>query len=199
MEPWAEKCAERLTKTLNKAPRHQKTRRYVKSLPKRGKAEVRAEEFERLRSIAKRVIETVITPRVHVPKKHRLRPSAQKRRDETRKRHCRPNNRFRQLEGLRRPDKPARDADLCRQHRHELHSAQGGLCAICGTCLPRKPEECSLDHCIPLSLGGIDGIGNIVLTHGECNGEKTNDIPTGCELVWLLAVNARLCVAPVRY
>lgn len=199
MGTWAEKCAERMTKTLNKAPRHHKTRVYVKSLPKRDKAAVRAEEFERLRAIAKRVIETVVTPRVAAPRKHRLTPAARKRREVGSKRNCRSANRFRQLEGLRRPVKPARDADLCRQHRHALHRAQSGICAICGHDLPRKPEDGSLDHCIPLSLGGIDGLGNIVLTHGECNGEKTNDIPTGCELVWLLAVNARLGVTPVRY
>lgn len=57
----------------------------------------------------------------------------------------------------------------------------------------------SLDHVIPRDLGGRDAWGNYLLAHGECNGAKSNDAPTGCEMVWLLAVNARLGVEPTRW
>lgn len=81
-------------------------------------------------------------------------------------------------------------------HRTLLR-AQGGLCASCGQ--PIRVFHCSGDHVIPRSRGGAPGFGNLVAMHGWCNTRKSNRWPTGCELVWLLAVNARLGVGPQTF
>jgi 5-methylcytosine-specific restriction endonuclease McrA len=80
--------------------------------------------------------------------------------------------------------------------RSILSEAQGGRCGICGHPMKERP---SLDHVIPHALGGKHGLGNYVAAHGECNGDKTNDVPTGCEMVWLLMVNAKLGVGPLVF
>lgn len=54
----------------------------------------------------------------------------------------------------------------------------------------------SLDHVIPQDLGGTN-FRNIVAAHNRCNAEKSNDIPTGCEVIWLLVVNARIGQLPI--
>lgn len=57
----------------------------------------------------------------------------------------------------------------------------------------------TVDHVVPRSRGGALGLGNVVLAHRPCNGRKANRMPTGCELTFLLAVNARLGVRPDRW
>lgn len=79
-----------------------------------------------------------------------------------------------------------------------LGDAQGWLCALCGVTLIRNGKA-TQDHVIPHALGGMDALGNLVLAHSPCNNAKANDIPTGCEMIWLFAVNARLGVEPTRY
>jgi hypothetical protein len=76
-----------------------------------------------------------------------------------------------------------------------LWRLQGGLCAICGQPIG-SPRQASVDHVIAETLGGVSHLGNFVVTHGRCNRAKSNRLPTGCELIWLLAVNARLGVGP---
>lgn len=71
---------------------------------------------------------------------------------------------------------------------------QGGVCAGCGRQIRRM--WASVDHVIPLALKGFDGFGNWVVMHVDCNRLKADRLPTGCELIWLLAVNARLGVHP---
>lgn len=78
-----------------------------------------------------------------------------------------------------------------------LWRAQGGLCAGCGGALSRYDR--SLDHVVPRSRSGADALGNVVLMHGRCNSRKGARMPTGCELVWLMAVNARLGVGPAGF
>lgn len=84
-----------------------------------------------------------------------------------------------------------------------LHEHQDSLCAICGEAMTRDrtsgPALATIDHVIPRSRGGWQGWGNIVLTHAGCNRWKADTFPTGCELVWLLAVNAREGVNPRRW
>lgn len=77
-----------------------------------------------------------------------------------------------------------------------LSAMQGHICAICG-----RPmlKGCTVDHVIPKARGGADRIGNIVAAHLACNREKAARMPTGCELIFLLAVNARLGVKPDRW
>lgn len=54
---------------------------------------------------------------------------------------------------------------------------------------------CSVDHVIPRARGGHDGAGNTVAAHIPCNVQKGDRSPTGCELLWLSAVNLRLGLA----
>jgi 5-methylcytosine-specific restriction endonuclease McrA len=77
--------------------------------------------------------------------------------------------------------------------------AQGKLCGICGQGLPHSSNDATLDHVIPMQLGGADALGNFILAHRACNSAKANDVPTGCEMVWLMAVNAKLGVLPVVF
>lgn len=90
--------------------------------------------------------------------------------------------------------------------RRVLWSTQGGVCGLCGvTMLPFKScdsldgDGATIDHVIPRSKGGPDRLGNMLVAHARCNSDKDVRVPTGCELVWLLAVNARLGVEPMRW
>jgi len=49
---------------------------------------------------------------------------------------------------------------------------------ICGICKKELPgiDKCSLDHIVPLSQGGIDGIENMQLAHFKCNHAKDNKL-----------------------
>lgn len=69
-----------------------------------------------------------------------------------------------------------------------LLEAQGGFCGICGERLRRSP---SVDHVVPRCHGGRND-GNRIIAHVPCNFRKGDRAPTGCELVMLAAVNARL-------
>lgn len=80
--------------------------------------------------------------------------------------------------------------------RRVLGRAQGGLCALCADPLEPKPHLFTVDHVVPLGRRGPDAFGNIVAAHKGCNNAKADRMPTGCELIWLLAVNARLDVQP---
>jgi 5-methylcytosine-specific restriction endonuclease McrA len=75
-----------------------------------------------------------------------------------------------------------------------LAEAQGHICARCG--LRMIPASRSLDHVMPLNLGGRDALGNVVCMHFLCNQEKDAKLPRGCDLIWLFAVNARIGVHP---
>ncbi len=84
--------------------------------------------------------------------------------------------------------------------------AQDNLCAGCGKPMlkagERKRTHSDMpteDHVIPKSLSGVDRIGNMVAMHWACNNAKGDDQPTGCELIWLLAVNNRLGVEPSKW
>ena len=81
--------------------------------------------------------------------------------------------------------------------RRSLFAAQDGLCAICG--LPMGSAPRSVDHVVPKAMGGENRVGNLVIAHTPCNGAKGDRPPTGCELVWLLAVNNRLILEPSRW
>ena len=74
-----------------------------------------------------------------------------------------------------------------------LGEAQGWLCGICGRSMdPNHPP--SVDHVRP-RLGKQAAAGlhrNALGTHYWCNNAKGDRPPTGCELIWLTAVNTRL-------
>lgn len=85
------------------------------------------------------------------------------------------------------------------RQRFLLYIAQNGICGLCGDKMIGVPYDFSLDHVIPRALNAVDGLGNLILCHEPCNVRKQNDTPTGCEMVMLLAVNARLGVEPTRF
>lgn len=80
--------------------------------------------------------------------------------------------------------------------RNDLFRMQEGMCAICGEFVL---QGASLDHVIPKSMGGYDGLGNLVMAHRSCNQDKHSSPPSGCVLVWLLAVNNRLNVELMKW
>lgn len=86
------------------------------------------------------------------------------------------------------------DAPFPRSVHRLLLRLQRGLCAGCAG--PATQFNCSVDHVIPVRLKGFHGFGNLVAMHGWCNRAKGGRPPTGCELIWLMAVNARLGVGP---
>lgn len=95
---------------------------------------------------------------------------------------------------------------LTRAQLAGLCELQGWLCAGCGKPMLRftathrfHSDMPSTDHVVPHNRGGSNRIGNFVAMHMACNEAKGDDIPTGCELIWLLAVNNRLGVQPMRW
>lgn len=94
-------------------------------------------------------------------------------------------------------NRTASDVAALVELRGIIQRAQWHICPICGEDLPlnltlRPDWRPSFDHVWPLVTGGRDGLGNIVVVHQHCNSTKAGRRPTGCELVWLMAVNARV-------
>lgn len=58
--------------------------------------------------------------------------------------------------------------------RDPLKEAFGPHCFYCGTHLPAQNP---IDHVLPWSLVGIDGLANLVLACARCNGDKSNALP----------------------
>ncbi|KUI26173.1 HNH endonuclease [Mycobacterium sp. IS-1496] len=58
--------------------------------------------------------------------------------------------------------------------REPYKEAFGPQCFYCGTQLP--PDN-PVDHVLPWSLVGIDGLANLVLACRRCNGDKSNALP----------------------
>lgn len=204
-----DECAERMERFLSRKPRSAKTRAYLATLPQPRNRRVtpdqyidqkteRARQFAEAKAAAMRVLERlqaregIIPPEPVVVRKARLRPRAKS------KWACR-SFAHRHREGRRISEYAYRDMDACNAWRHTLHAAQEGICGLCGKPMEGDPERLSLDHVIPRFDGGVDALGNLMLCHKECNGQKSNDIPTGCEMIALIAVNVRLGVKPDRF
>lgn len=193
-----EKCIARMARTLAKKPRSSKTRAYIKTLT--GKPETEAE----LRARAAAVDQFATTERIDVPateqkarkvRKQRISPFAARSERRHPTKYCRRASRFQRRLSSSTPRAP-RDMQETAALRSQLRNIQGNVCAICGK---KMGAEVSIDHVIPHALLGKHGDGNFVAVHGECNGDKSNDIPTGCEMVWLLFVNARRGLQPQIY
>ncbi|KUI25597.1 HNH endonuclease [Mycobacterium sp. IS-1742] len=58
--------------------------------------------------------------------------------------------------------------------REPYKEAFGPQCFYCGTHLP---ADNPIDHVLPWSLVGIDGLANLVLACRRCNGDKSNALP----------------------
>ncbi len=68
-------------------------------------------------------------------------------------------------------------------HIHQLHAVQGRRCFYCRKWiaflkLSDDPHCATIDHFIPLALGGRDNLSNAVLACGVCNRRKADRIPT---------------------
>jgi hypothetical protein len=75
----------------------------------------------------------------------------------------------------------------------QLAELQDWFCPLCAGSL--RVGVLSVDHVWPRRGKGRPGRGlqqNHLATHERCNHRKGDRQPTGCELVWLTAVNARL-------
>ena len=79
--------------------------------------------------------------------------------------------------------------------RRILCWAQDDQCAICGGEMSRF--NVTIEHVWPRGAGGFNGPGNMVGAHRGCNHAKADRLPTGCEVISLVAVCMRLDV-PVR-
>lgn len=84
-----------------------------------------------------------------------------------------------------------------RRRRWLLWKAQRFLCPGCGKRIcenfgRRHPLRPTLDEVVPKARGGRPVLGNQVVMHLGCNARKGDRMPTGCELIWLAMVNARI-------
>lgn len=68
------------------------------------------------------------------------------------------------------------DANSRRQLRRMALDREGGRCFWCNRRIVMKPRhgemQASLDHIIPQSKGGWDGIDNVVISCVPCNNER---------------------------
>jgi len=209
-------CARRMANTLASKPRRKKTRDYVASIRGRetkGAAEIEKElkalarkaEQQRGMEIARKVLARLAAgdvpamPDELARRKQRVSPIALHRATNSerrrtlglgwsQRRNCRDGSR----EVLGRSGSGKRNTALVKELRPVLAYAQEYRCGICANPLPEEITAGSVDHVIPMAIGGADGPGNWVVTHRECNAAKANDTPTGCEMVFLLMVNAKL-------
>lgn len=78
-----------------------------------------------------------------------------------------------------------------------LWKMQDMRCASCGGFAHlhlggRHPWRLTLDEAVPRARGGRRELGNQLVMRKICNEAKADRMPTGCELIWLELVNARL-------
>lgn len=64
----------------------------------------------------------------------------------------------------------------------EIFERDNWICQICHTLVDRlasrrSPDGATIDHVVPLSLGGADTAANVVTAHWRCNREKGNRVP----------------------
>ena len=66
--------------------------------------------------------------------------------------------------------------------RDYVYQRDRGLCSLCGRKVRKK--EISLDHIVPLSLGGTHSLTNVTLVHLQCNTRKrTRTLPQQLYLI----------------
>lgn len=79
-----------------------------------------------------------------------------------------------------------------REKKQAMRRAQNNICCVCGARFGSgKP---TFEHVVPKSQGGKRH-GNLLLSHYDCNFHRRDAKPTGCMLIMLAAVNARLGIA----
>lgn len=61
--------------------------------------------------------------------------------------------------------------------KRQLINSKGAICALCGKPI-EDMKECTIDHIIPVSKGGLTTLDNCQLAHQKCNllkGNLTNE------------------------
>lgn len=86
-----------------------------------------------------------------------------------------------------------------RSVRTAIWEAQGKLCAVCGQKMVPKTmyhprRGWTIEHVYNHASRRYYAEGNRLISHAECNNRKGDREPTGCEIILLHAVNARLGV-----
>lgn len=78
--------------------------------------------------------------------------------------------------GIRILDKEEQTKYFYTPERKELYKQSSGMCFYCGKKLqidfPNRKDYMTIDHFIPLSLGGENSIKNMVPACKKCNSEK---------------------------
>ncbi len=69
----------------------------------------------------------------------------------------------------------ARRRSYSDEERKIIYNKSGGRCELCGQRL--SPENMSLDHIVPLSMGGEDSMENLQAACFACNQFKSNNLP----------------------
>lgn len=57
--------------------------------------------------------------------------------------------------------------------KKQLINSKGNICAICGKPIENM-KDCTIDHIIPVSKGGMTTVENCQLAHTKCNQLKGN-------------------------
>jgi hypothetical protein len=79
---------------------------------------------------------------------------------------------------------------MTKRRAKQLAEAQDWFCPLCGGDL--RIGALSMDHVWPRATLGRGLQQNHLAAHERCNHRKGDRLPTGCELLWLAAVNDRL-------
>lgn len=59
--------------------------------------------------------------------------------------------------------------------KRQIINSRGAICEICGE-LITDMKDCTIDHIVPTSLGGLTTLDNCRLAHKECNRKRGNKI-----------------------
>lgn len=60
--------------------------------------------------------------------------------------------------------------------KKQLIAKNGAICAICGQPITNM-KDCTIDHIVPISRGGMTTLENCQLAHFRCNVSKGNSLP----------------------
>jgi 5-methylcytosine-specific restriction endonuclease McrA len=74
----------------------------------------------------------------------------------------------------RRRAKRLKQAKRAPIDREAIFERDGWLCGICGE--PVEADDATLDHIVPISLGGADEASNVRLAHSLCNSRRGDGI-----------------------
>lgn len=72
----------------------------------------------------------------------------------------------------------------------KLYDVQEGRCYLCND--EMNVYDITIDHVVPVSLGGKDKMHNKLLAHSICNSEKGNRMPTKNELDLMRDIHAKV-------